>query len=144
VRTEHYNYFRDYDASIGRYLESDPIGLAGGLATFGYAGANPLVYIDPTGEAWTMLGVIAGVGGAYGAYKLWDRYDNLSICTRTCAASCGSIVACGNNERTAEYQDNQDRCKKTCIPLCVADFTGGPKKGPTGPQPPKRTPDYIR
>ncbi len=31
-----YNYFRDYDPSLGRYIESDPIGLGGGLNTFGY------------------------------------------------------------------------------------------------------------
>ena len=45
----HYNYFRTYDPSTGRYLESDPIGLEGGLNTFGYAGANPLANIDPYG-----------------------------------------------------------------------------------------------
>jgi RHS repeat-associated protein len=28
---KHYNYFRDYDPSIGLYVESDPIGLRGGL-----------------------------------------------------------------------------------------------------------------
>ncbi|MCR4304499.1 MAG: RHS domain-containing protein, partial [Gallionella sp.] len=49
----HYNYFRDYDPSIGRYIESDPIGLAGGLNGYGYgygyANQNPLKYTDPMG-----------------------------------------------------------------------------------------------
>ncbi|EAA3799175.1 RHS repeat protein, partial [Salmonella enterica subsp. enterica] len=42
----HYNYFRDYDPQTGRYVESDPIGLAGGLNTFGYATGNPIKYAD--------------------------------------------------------------------------------------------------
>ena len=45
----HYNYFRNYDPSIGRYEESDPIGLRGGVNTYAYVAARPLVRIDPFG-----------------------------------------------------------------------------------------------
>ena len=45
----HYNYFRYYDPATGRYITSDPIGLAGGLNTFLYVGGNPLNRVDSTG-----------------------------------------------------------------------------------------------
>ncbi|MGH6793857.1 MAG: RHS repeat domain-containing protein [Methylocella sp.] len=45
----HYNYFRDYDQRTGRYIESDPIGLAGGINTYGYVDSNPLTRTDASG-----------------------------------------------------------------------------------------------
>lgn len=45
----HYNYFRDYDPAVGRYVQSDPIRLAGGLNTYLCVNANPVSLDDPTG-----------------------------------------------------------------------------------------------
>jgi RHS repeat-associated protein len=43
------NYFREYDPAIGRYVESDPVGLRGGINTYAYSRASPVGNADPSG-----------------------------------------------------------------------------------------------
>jgi RHS repeat-associated protein len=43
------NYFRDYDSQVGRYVESDPVGLKGGINTYAYTGNDPIDANDPLG-----------------------------------------------------------------------------------------------
>jgi RHS repeat-associated protein len=46
----HYNYYRDgYDPAVGRYIQSDPVGLAGGLNTYTYVAGNPVLRFDSNG-----------------------------------------------------------------------------------------------
>jgi RHS repeat-associated protein len=45
----YYYRARYYHTGMGRFISADPIGLAGGLSLYAYAGANPISVVDPSG-----------------------------------------------------------------------------------------------
>ena len=66
---------RFYDPSTGRFTQQDPIGLAGGLNLYGYAGGDPVNHSDPFGlcsipsaAANVIIGaaISAATGSSYG------------------------------------------------------------------------------
>jgi RHS repeat-associated protein len=45
-----YNHFRNYDPTLGRYVQSDPMGLRGNqLSTYTYVGSDPVIVSDIDG-----------------------------------------------------------------------------------------------
>jgi RHS repeat-associated protein len=66
----YYNYYRDYDPSMGWYLESDPIGLAAGVSTYTYVGGDPLSVVDPYG--------LLGLDDLYGCLQHDGRMDSVA------------------------------------------------------------------
>jgi RHS repeat-associated protein len=45
----HYNYYRDYNPVVGRYVEADPVGINGDVNIFNYVNGNPIMKIDILG-----------------------------------------------------------------------------------------------
>lgn len=78
---------RDYDPSLGRFVEADPLAVDPGAAMAGqanrwvYCANDPVNLSDPEGRAFQLIAfaVGAGVGIAFGAMMGWDlgRYNSL-------------------------------------------------------------------
>lgn len=76
------NWNRDYDPLTGKYIESDPIGLKGGVNTYEYVHQDPLLYSDPSG---LLSQIVASCvcsymkSSGYVAWKAWsDALGNRS------------------------------------------------------------------
>jgi len=75
-----YNYFRTYDPSLGRYVQSDRLGLLDGSNTYSYVHSNPINAIDPTGE-FAILGLVPWVVGGLGLGGLYLSTQQPAITT---------------------------------------------------------------
>ncbi len=82
---KHYNFNRDYDPVTGRYVQSDPIGLDGGMNGYGYVDNLPLSIYDILGKAptftfgrWIDISLdVHSEGDVYKAISLVRKYKKL-------------------------------------------------------------------
>jgi RHS repeat-associated protein len=72
----YYNMFRYYDPQLGRYIQSDPIGLAGGINTYAYVDGNPITAIDPFGLAKVCSRALSGFSAMYGDLRHVQLFYN--------------------------------------------------------------------
>jgi len=119
------NMARDFDPAVGRYVESDPIGLKGGINTYAYVLNNPIADSDPYGMWVKKCSRKFGKGGApvqatEGAERSWEaaHHTYLSISGQTLGFNPehGAPLDWGQIERGTESPDNS-----LCITVCGDD-----------------------
>jgi RHS repeat-associated protein len=102
-----YNMRRDYAPKTGRYVQSDPIGLAGGsFSTYGYVGGNPVGRVDPWGlDSYLVNRDLARFGG--NAASSWNPATHTFTFTTNPDGSIAHTYSWGNDANTTGWNIDQ-------------------------------------
>jgi RHS repeat-associated protein len=114
-----YNWHRFYDPATGRYTQPDPLRFVDGPSVYGYAGASPLMRVDPEGLLSYLHG-IAAVSGRGLPRSEPPAPAGSQICLEDCGAE---IQACDALCRIAKYDPDMpniwggsyDKCMRGCV-----------------------------
>jgi RHS repeat-associated protein len=123
----YYNRYRDYDVNTGRYIQADPIGLAGDDNPYLYASGNPLKYGDPLGLNPLALRNAVVAGEALGGgLTIWCR-ANISLCMRTIApVAIGVAKTCDDILLMAKTSRRSDKARASDSPSWVRGLKPDP------------------
>jgi uncharacterized protein RhaS with RHS repeats len=130
-----YNYFRDYDPSVGRYVESDPAGLAAGVNTYAYVRSAPILWKDRLGLADSITdGIEAAIvrGDAQALQALIEGGALNPAQEAAAQAGLRTIQIMGrtttNTDRLAEFFNKTQKQVRRAIEQCKQDNL--PRNGP--------------
>ncbi|GAB2175293.1 RHS repeat-associated core domain-containing protein [Dongia sp. agr-C8] len=94
----YYYRARYYNPTWGRFINEDPIGLAGGISLYGYVSGNPINNVDPFGECPPCLAVVVVAEGGAEAGAIAAAIGEVAAAVRG-AMTVGSIINMAQNNK---------------------------------------------